>query len=164
MIRPAAHADVEACRDVERAAGVAFRDVGLAEIAEHEPMPADDMRAYCDAGRAWVAEVDGAVAGYVLVEVVDGCAHVEQISVAPDRQGSGLGRALLARVDEWARGQGMPAVTLTTFRDVPWNAPLYAHLGYEVVGDPPPALRAVVAHEAELGRDPAIRVVMRRAL
>lgn len=164
MIRPAAHADVEACRDVERAAGVAFRDVGLPEIAEHEPMEAEAMRAYCDAGRAWVAEVDGTVAGYVLVDVVGGRAHVEQISVAPDRQGTGLGRALLDEVDRWAAAQGMDAVTLTTFRDVPWNAPLYAHLGYEVVDDPSPALRAVVAHETELGLDPSIRVVMRRPL
>lgn len=164
MIRPATHADVGACRVVERAAGAAFRDAGLPEIAEHEPMSAEGMRAACDARRARVAEVEGSLAGYVLAEVVDGCAHVEQISVAPDHQGTGLGRALLAQVGGWAREQGMPAVTLTTFRDVPWNAPLYAHLGYEVVDNPSPGLRAVVAHESELGLDPAIRVVMRRAL
>ena len=164
MIRPATHDDVEACRDVERAAGVAFRDVGLAEIAEHEPMAAAEMRACFDDGRAWVAEVDGAVAGYVLVEVVDGRAHVEQVSVAPERQGAGIGRALLEAVDRWAAAQGMDAVTLTTFRDVPWNAPLYAHLGFAVVDDPSPALRAFVDHEASLGLDPALRVVMRRPL
>jgi hypothetical protein len=55
-------------------------------------------------------------------------------------------------------------VTLTTFRDVPWNMPFYARLGFEIV--PPeqvgPALFAIVEGETRRGLDPARRVVMRR--
>ena len=163
MIRPATHDDIEAARDVERAAGQRFRDVGMADIAEHEPMPADAMATYVDDGRAWVAEAGGTVVGYVLVDVVDGCAHVEQISVSPDHQGRGHARALLDEVERWAAGRGMPALTLTTFRDVPWNRPLYEHLGFAVLTDLPPELEARVEHEhTAYGLDRSGRVAMRR--
>ena len=91
-IRPARPDDGEALRDVERQAGERFREVGLDEIADHDPTPFDGLADYAVAGRSWVA-VDGTGAagpplGYVLVDVVDGAAHVEQISVLPDHQGA----------------------------------------------------------------------------
>jgi len=59
---------------------------------------------------------------------------------------------------------GFESVTLTTFRDVPWNMPFYERLGFEVVPTPAlsPALRAVVDDETRRGLDPIRRVVMRR--
>ena len=68
-----------------------------------------------------------------MVELVDGHAHLEQISVLPEHGGQGIGTQLLDAVAGWATGQGHAEVTLTTFRDVPFNAPLYAKRGYEVV-------------------------------
>jgi GNAT superfamily N-acetyltransferase len=137
----------------------------MAAIADDQPMPVDVLAAYAAAGRSWVAEVDGAVAGYVVVDVVDGAAHVEQVSVHPAHQGAGVGRALLDHVARWAAARSLPAVTLTTFRDVPWNAPLYRHLGFVDLADDElgPELRAVVAAEAAHGLDPATRVCMRLA-
>ena len=104
--------------------------------------------------------------GYVVVDVVDGCAHVEQVSVRPDHQGTGVGRALLDRVAAWAQARSMPALTLTTFADVPWNRPLYEHLGFRVLaeGELSPGLRAVRDAEAAHGLDPTNRVCMRRDL
>ncbi len=59
-----------------------------------------------------------------------------------------------------------PAVTLTTFRDVPWNAPWYARRGFAVL--PPerwgPEPAALVEHERALGIGQAPRVVMRKDL
>lgn len=137
----------------------------MADIAEAEPMPESHIAAYAADGRAWVAVGDDEQpVGYVLVDPVDGCAHVEQITVHPDRQGRGLGRRLLEQVDEWARGQDMPAVTLSTFVDVPWNGPLYAHLGFRRLADDElgPGLREVLADEARHGLDITIRMCMRR--
>ena len=68
-----------------------------------------------------------------MVELVDGHAHLEQISVLPEHGGQGVGTQLLDAVAGWAKGQGHAEVTLTTFRDVPFNAPLYAKRGYEIV-------------------------------
>jgi GNAT superfamily N-acetyltransferase len=151
-------------QEIEVAAGARFHEVGMAGVAEADPMPADVLLSYVDDGRAWVAEGGpaGAVAGYVVVDAVDGCAHVEQITVAPDHQGRGLARDMLDEVARWARSRGLPALTLTTFRDVPWNAPLYLHLGFAVL-DPDalgPGLRAVREMEAAHGLDPALRVCM----
>lgn len=162
-IRAATAQDGAALRAIERAAGEAFRDIGMAAIADDEPMSVGELAAYAARGRSWVAAVDGAVAGYVVVDVVDGNAHVEQVSVHPDQQGGGVGRALLDHVRAWAGERGMPAVTLTTFRDVAWNAPLYRHLGFvdlepDQIG---PELAALVVAEGAHGLDPATRTCMR---
>jgi GNAT superfamily N-acetyltransferase len=106
--------------------------------------------------------VDGRPVGYVLAEVVDGNAHVEQVSVEPAHQGMGIGRALIEEVRGWARAAGLPALTLTTFRDVPWNGPLYRHLGFGDLDEHEigPELRAVRDRETAMGLDPAQRVCM----
>ena len=166
-VRPGRAEDGPALRHVERLAGEAFRYVGLGDVADDEPASLAELAAYAEEERIWVvAEGPADPVAYVLVDVVDGCAHVEQVSVRPDHQGTGVGRALLDRVAAWARAQGTPAVTLTTFADVPWNRPLYEHLGYRVLGEDElgPGLRAVRATEAAHGLDPATRVCMRRDL
>jgi GNAT superfamily N-acetyltransferase len=165
VIRRGRADEVEQLRAVEREAGRRFADVGLADVAGHEPMAAEELAGYAADDRCWVALGDsGAVDGYVIVEVVDGCAHVEQLSVLPDQQGKGHGRRLLEEVERWAAEAGLAALTLTTFADVPWNRPLYEHLGFRVLAEAEltPALVAIRRHEAELGLDPAARVVMRR--
>lgn len=161
IIRPAAVGDVAAMGAVQRAAGEAFRTVGLAWAADN-PVPSDERYAgYVRGGRAWVAD-DGTPAAFVLVDVVDGAAHVEQVSVRPDRARRGLGRRLIDTVDAWAAGRGMPALTLCTFRDVPWNAPYYARLGFREITEPGPELAGLLRAEVEFGLDPATRVAMRR--
>ncbi len=166
-IRPARSDDGAALREVERLAGERFREVGLPEVADDDPAPTEVLARYADDGRSWVA-VDGAdhAIGYVLVDVVDGCAHIEQLSVRPDHQGVGVGRALLERVRVWAAQAGSPAITLTTFTDVAWNAPLYRHLGFDVVPEAElgPELRAVRDLESAHGLDPTTRVCMRLGL
>jgi hypothetical protein len=60
----------------------------------------------------------------------------------------------------------MPAITLTTFTDVPWNGPLYRHLGFRVLTDDElgPELRALRDRETAHGLDPAQRACMRADL
>ena len=165
-IRPATAGDGDRLRAVERAAGERFREIGMPEVADDEPPTVDALAGYATDGRSWVATADDTVVGYVLVDLVDGAAHVEQLSVHPDHQGQGVGRALLDHVARWADGLALPWVTLTTFTDVPWNAPLYRHLGFAELTDRDlgPGLRAIVAAEAAHDLDPARRAVMRRAV
>jgi len=160
-IRPARADDIETLRDIERRAGARFRDVGLDDIADAEPFSAEELTAFIDAGRAWVA--GETPCGYATATVVDGDGHLEQISVDPAHQGNGIGRALVAEVADWARNIGATALTLTTFTKVPWNRPLYEHLGFVVIPEQEirPELRAVREHEAALGLDPEQRVCMR---
>lgn len=135
----------------------------MPDIASHEPPSLDALAGFAAAGRAWVAvDEAGEAVGYVLVEMVDGNAHVEQVSVLPEHQGSGVGRALMDHVRHWAAVGGLPAVTLTTFVHVPWNAPLYEHLGFRILAEDEigPELRAVRDAESAHGLDPATRVCM----
>lgn len=158
-VRPARPDDFGRLQEIELLAGRLFADVGMPEIAEHEP-PTFDELATAPAVLVAVDDEDRPV-GYAMVVRVDGRPHLEQISVDPAAGRRGHGAALLDAVQAWAGGE---PVTLTTFTDVPWNRPYYERHGYVVV--PPdewtPALRDLVAHEATYGLDPATRVVMRR--
>jgi GNAT superfamily N-acetyltransferase len=162
-IRPAHRDDGLLLRVLERQAGERFREAGLGWVADAEPASVDVLADYAEAGRSWVA-VDGAgePVGYALVDVVDGGAHVEQVSVRPDHQGRGVGRALLGQVRSWALDQRFSAITLTTFADVAWNRPLYEHLGFRVLSEAEigPGLRGVRDEEAAHGLDPSTRVCM----
>lgn len=163
-VRTSRREDGPALQEIERLAGERFRVVGLDAVADDEPASVDDLAEYAAEGRSWVA-VDAAdhPVGYVLVDEVDGNAHVEQLSVRPDHQGLGVGRALLDRVRVWAIETSRSAISLTTFADVPWNRPLYEHLGFRVLGEDEigPELRAVQEAETAQGLDPATRVCMR---
>jgi GNAT superfamily N-acetyltransferase len=106
---------------------------------------------------------DGRAVGFAQLEMVGGQPHLEEMDVHPAHARRGLGGRLVETVKEWARDAGHTALTLTTFRDVPWNAPFYARCGFRILAphEIPPALRAVVEEEAGRGLDPATRVVMR---
>ena len=59
--------------------------------------------------------------------------HVNMVAVVPDRQGHGLARALLERVQAMSRARAdSRGVTLSTESEP--NVALYRHLGYRVVG------------------------------
>jgi GNAT superfamily N-acetyltransferase len=151
-------------RDIERSAGEAFRAIGMASVASEEPRSEVELTAYAMAGRSWVAVEDtDRPVGYILLDEIDGDAHVAQVSVLPESQGRGVGRALLEQVRIWAVAANVPAITLTTFRDVPWNRPLYEHLGFLVLPEERigPGLRAILAHESDGGPRTAARVCMR---
>lgn len=165
-VRPAVAQDLAALPAIEVAAGVRFREVGLDSIADDAPPTVAELGVHLEDGTAWVATVDGEVVGYAVASVVDGEGHLDQVSLLPAHAGHGLGRALVEAVLGWAAGLGCDAVSLTTFRDVPWNGPLYRHLGFvEVPSDElGPELAAVRRHEQELGLDVAPRVAMRRLL
>jgi putative acetyltransferase len=118
-------------------------------------------------GQLWVALDDEVPVGFAHVEIFEpGSAHLDEIDVHPDHGRRGLGTKLVQAVCKWAASEGYDSVTLSTFRDVPWNMPFYARLGFEVI--PPealtPALRAVVADEIRRGLDLNSRLVMRRVV
>ncbi len=117
-------------------------------------------------GQLWVALADGVPVGFAHVEVIaPGIAHLEEIDVHPGHTRRGLGTRLVATVCQWAAMNGYSWVTLTTFREVPWNMPFYARLGFEEIPaeELPPPLLAVVEGETRRGLDPNRRVAMRRA-
>ena len=152
---------------IELAAGEQFRSLGMDRVADDEPGSTEELAAYAEAGRAFVA-ADGAdrPIAYLLIDVADGAAHVEQVSVHPSHARQGVGRALIEQAKRWARCQGFDSVTLTTFVDVPWNGPYYERLGFRFLTpeEETPALRAIRERERALGLDAWPRGCMRLSL
>jgi GNAT superfamily N-acetyltransferase len=103
--------------------------------------------------------------GFVQLDEVDGLAHVAELAVLPGHMRHGVGSALLEAACEWARERGYPAVSLTTFEQVPWNGPFYAARGFVQIEQLGPEMREIRDWEIATGLDAAgRRVVMRREL
>jgi GNAT superfamily N-acetyltransferase len=154
-------------QDIERAAGQCFRDIGMPEIAEDEPLPLGELARYHHNGLAWIVANDtDAPVAYLIADRVDGNLHVEQVSVHPDSARRGVGRLLLDHLATHATSEGAPALTLTTFTQVPWNAPYYARCSFQLMDDSrlTPGLRKIREREAAHGLDRWPRACMRRAL
>jgi len=79
--------------------------------------------------------------------------HIDEFAVAQDRQGRGLGRAMLDTVVAWARAGRFAAISLTTFRGVPFNAPFYAKYGFVdwPPDEAPATIRQRLMYEASAG-------------
>jgi GNAT superfamily N-acetyltransferase len=109
--------------------------------------------------------VDDPPRGCARLVNVDGLAHLEQLSVHPTVMRQGLGTALLLGAVAWAAERGYPAITLTTFRDLPFNGPFYARQGFVELTELTPGLAAAREHERDMGLDrQSVRIAMRRDL
>ena len=164
-IRASRTDDLPVLQQIEIEAGRAFADIGMDAVAGDDPFAVDVLLEYQNEGRAWVAvDADDRPIGYVVVDLVAGNAHIEQVSVRPAYGRRGMGRALIEHVATWARAHGLAAVTLTTFRDVAWNAPYYERCGFRILrpDEVTAELAAIRRHEAEIGLDQWPRVCMRR--
>ena len=158
--------DVElvACQEVEVAAGRLFAEIGLDEIAAAPPDDLATLRGHRERRhRSGWRCVGQEVVGYAMVSVVDEEGHLDQVSVRPEHGRRGVGTALLEQARAWAVERGFHAMTLTTFRDVAWNGPYYAKLGFEPLAetDLGPALQAIRDQEQADGLDVLPRQAMR---
>ena len=167
LIRLARPEDVPRTREIEDDAGTIFSGLGLIDETLDVSFPIDDLVRLVRMGQAWVAcPPGGPPVGMVIASVRDGVAYVEEMDVVPAHGRRGLGARLLATVCGWAQAQGHPAVTLSTFRDVPWNGPFYRRHWFRDLepAEWTPGMRLIREREAEHGLRVEDRVFMRRDL
>jgi hypothetical protein len=71
-IRTAHRDELPGLQDLELAAGVLFREIGMTDIAEHPPPAVEVFEQFREAGQLWVS-VDDAdkPTGFVFVKLVD---------------------------------------------------------------------------------------------
>jgi GNAT superfamily N-acetyltransferase len=125
----------------------------------------DELEYAQSQGLVWVALANNVPVGFAHVEVVEpSSAHLKEIDVHPQHGQRGLGTRLVLAVCAWAAMAGYQTVTLTTFRDVAWNMPFYARLGFrEIPADKlSEVLLSILRDETRRGLDPARRVAMER--
>ncbi len=167
-IRAARSDELEQLQAIGMAAWHPFEGTGLLGDDPGDPYAIELLQDAVGAGRLWVATgADDVPVGFAHGDDLDGEAYLAEVDVHPDHGRRGLGRRLVERVCDWARAAGYPSLALTTFRDVPWNAPFYARLGFRVLkeGEITPPLQRQREHETSIfGLDPDLRVVMRRML
>jgi ribosomal protein S18 acetylase RimI-like enzyme len=167
-VRPARAADLAHIAPIEDAGGSQFREYFGPGIHPILLSPAPDGRQRArEPGFLLVADPDepGPPAGFVHVLVIDGHAHLEQVSVRPEHQGRGIGAALIRAAMAEAAAQGFDRLSLCTYRDVPWNGPYYRSLGFTEVKELAPYERRLREKEHELGLETnGVRCVMEVAL
>lgn len=127
-LRRAVAADAAAVRAVVRDAYAKWVPV---IGREPKPMTANYNTAI-RLNRVDLAHVEGELAG--LIETIDRSDHllIENVAVAPQQHGQGLGRALMAHAETVARAAGYRQVRLYTNQRFEANVQLYLRLGYSI--------------------------------
>jgi GNAT superfamily N-acetyltransferase len=124
-IRPAVSSDAARIRDLTRAAYAKW----VALIGrEPLPMQADYERALAE-HTIDLLIVDGALAGLIETILRPDCLWIENVAVAPERQGRGFGRLLLDHAERRAVQSGRTEIRLLTNQAFGSNLELYAKLG-----------------------------------
>jgi GNAT superfamily N-acetyltransferase len=166
-IRLARPGEVSRLRAIEDEADAIFSGLGLIDEALDVSFPLDHLVRLVAMGQVWVAcDADDLPVGVVIASVREGGGYVEELDVLPAHGRRGLGTRLLTRICAWAKAQGFAAVTLSTFRDVPWNGPFYRKHGFRDL-EPEEwtaGMRAIREQEARHGLAVEARVFMRREL
>ncbi len=127
-LRRAEAADAAAVRSLTRAAYAKWVPV---IGREPKPMTANYQTAV-RLNRIDLAYDDSELAG--LIETIDRSDHllIENVAVAPERHGQGIGRTLMAHAEAIARAAGYRDVRLYTNRRFEANVQLYLRLGYAI--------------------------------
>ena len=166
-IRSALARDTPFLPEIERQASALFLDwleeLDLTADKLQQVTSEDIFSSAQRKGLLWVATVNSVeLVGFALVQWVDGLAHLKELDVLPNYGRKGIGTGLVQTVCQWAEETGISAVTLTTFRHVPWNAPFYAQLGFQVVSPNQtlPEHLALISCERAQGLRSDLRVLM----
>lgn len=167
-IRPSRVADAPHLPAIERSAGYLFRTIpDLAWLADGDDIPVERHLEWIAAGTSWVAETDNyCLVGFLCAEVAGDVLHIWELSVDLDHQRQGIGQALIAETVAFARRRRFASVTLTTFREVPWNEPAYQRMGFVTLGTDQldERLTMILGKEIASGLPPERRCAMRLLL
>lgn len=125
-IRPATLADLPTVQHIVHAAYAHY----IARIGREPGPMLDDYRALIETARVHVAERNGAVLGILVLIPQDDAMLLDNIAVAPDAQGFGTGRALLAFAEQSAITAGYDCIRLYTNEAMTENVALYTRIGY----------------------------------
>ncbi|SDR25764.1 Acetyltransferase (GNAT) family protein [Paraburkholderia fungorum] len=169
MFRFAALHDAQSIREIEFEAGQRFLSVDMAGIADAAPMDLEVVERKIDTGEIIVAvdfNADKALVGFVMFEPQPTRIYVQELDVLTTHAGRRIGAALIEQVAQLARERALKQLVLSTFRDVPWNAPYYRRLGFADIDFTELDAALIERRNAHIARglDESKRVFMRRDL
>ena len=166
-IRPARAEDLMLLAPIEQSAAILFQNTPYSFLVSAESLPLEFVQQRFQVGQVWIAvdRADTAI-GYAITTEVDDTLYLQQIDVEPAYGRKGIGSALIHTVCDWAKSHGYLVVSLSTFRDIPWNAPFYAKLGFYSIDESEltPGFQQIRLKESEAGLPISERVIMQRQL
>jgi ribosomal protein S18 acetylase RimI-like enzyme len=107
------------------------------------PLPVtEDYAPHIEHGAVWLLEVEGDLAGVLVLETEADHMLIFSVAVAPGLQGKGLGIKLLEWAEKQAREAGFGELRLFTNSRMERNIALYKSFGYRETGRRPNPKRA----------------------
>jgi GNAT superfamily N-acetyltransferase len=168
VVRTAREGDLPKLAAIEQRASHLFADTPHAFLIGAPTLSTQILARQHALGAVWVATHGeaGEPVGFAVAGTLGDEAYLYEVDVDPEHGRRGLGRELVEAAVAWARGAGHATMTLSTFVDVPWNAPFYETLGFRAVPDADltPAMVETRFFEAKAGFLVDRRVFMRRSL
>jgi predicted N-acetyltransferase YhbS len=166
-IRAARIEELPLLAHIEQSAASLFLNTPYAWLATAESLPLEFVQQQFQTELVWVAvDLRETVVGYAIAHEVDRTLYLQQIDVLPAHGRRGVGSALVNVICERARQQDYSIVSLSTFRDIPWNAPFYSTLGFCPVDESEftDGFQQIRLKELAAGLQMASRVIMYRKL
>ncbi len=113
-------------------------EIDHAAFVEEYAFSTEELREYIEADwcQTLVAEEGGETVGFViggLEESGNGAGHIVTLDVVPGRQRGGIGRLLMAAIEDWLWDEKARAVLLETVADETGARGFYEKIGYELV-------------------------------
>ena len=131
MIRPCRDDERPAILAIVNAAAEAYRGVIPADRWREPYMPAEELNAEIAAGVAFWGYEDGSeLLGIMGIQPVRDVDLIRHAYTAPERQGRGVGGALLS---ELVAGRGARPLLVGTWAAASWAIRFYARYGFEPV-------------------------------
>lgn len=165
-IRLASADEIHKVAPLEQAAGEVFRTIGMDAVADDPPIAESILLQAVEEQRLWFAVEYGVLKAYLLGDFLPQSLHIEQVTVHPDAARRGLGALMIESVSADPRSRERGLITLTSFANVPWNAPYYERIGFLDIAESewPEGVAEKVAAERESGLAAWPRVVMQRVI
>jgi ribosomal protein S18 acetylase RimI-like enzyme len=130
MIRPATPEDRAAVEAIVRNA----YSVYLERMGQPPGPMLDDYAAQIAAGSVSVLDEDGEIVAIIVLLAKPDYLLLDNIAVRPDRQGTGLGRQMIAFAETEARRRSFTELRLYTHETMIENIALYTRLGFVETG------------------------------
>ena len=166
-IRLARPDEVARLGEIEDRASKLFEPTDIFDDLNGEIFDPAELAKLIEKQQVWIAcGVDDVPVGFVILLKVDDILHIEELDVLPEFGRRGIGADLVEHACRWAADNGFTGATLSTFRDIPWNAPFYSKHDFRVVepSEFTPWMVRLQETEASKGLRIETRVIMRRPL
>lgn len=167
-VRKAESEDISNIIEIEQSSGNVFSSMPIEFLCSlPEEMPLHSYEFYeetIELDGLFVAELEKKVVGFICIRNINEelTIHISEFAVDYAYQKRRIGFQLINFVIELAKKR-RKSITLTTFSNVPWNAPFYEKLGFVIMNrsELNERLALLLAQEVEVGLPKEHRCAMR---